>query len=53
MPKSIVRYSVWVRVDQEGEDDLDINQLKAVRRALSEVPGFVEASFEDSYEDED
>jgi hypothetical protein len=42
---------VWVRIDQDGEDDLNGEQLKAVRMAFTRVPGFVDSSFEDSYEE--
>ena len=52
MAKSIVRYSVWVRIDQDGEDDLNGEQLEAVRVAFRSTPGFIESSFEDSYRDE-
>lgn len=41
-----VRYSVWVSVDAE-DDDYHTEHLKAFRA----IPGYVEHSWEDSYED--
>lgn len=45
---TIVRYSVWIRVDDMEDDDYHT----AVHLAFGEVPGFIESSWEDSYDDD-
>lgn len=52
MATATVRYSIWVTVDRRGEDDLNGEQLEAVRLALRKVPGFIDSSFEDCYWDD-
>lgn len=43
-----VRYSVWVHVDDLESDDT----LDGVSEAFHNVPGFIESSWEDSYDDD-
>lgn len=44
---TIVRYNVWVQVE-----DLDNFDHKAMHKAFEELPGFIESSWEDSYDDD-
>lgn len=50
-----VRYNVWVSMsDEEYEGSGDWDNYAAfdrLHKALEKIPGFIESSFEDSYED--
>lgn len=41
-----VRYSVWVEVDRLGDEAA----FNAIYSAFDAIPGFLESSWEDSYE---
>lgn len=43
---TIVRYNVWIRVSDLDDYHAD------VREAFQQVPGFIESSWEDSYDDD-
>lgn len=44
---TIHRYSIWIKT--EGEDD---DGMLSYSRLQDLIPGFVEASYEDSYEED-
>lgn len=53
MAKRVYRYSIWVSVETDEDGDAVSGAMDQVYDVMSSIPGFMESSFEDSYEDYD